>query len=126
MGYYTKYNLDFTQMKGEKKDYFKLEEEIAAALKEINPDYFGDCRYYGLDSLFEKHMKWYESHSDILDLSEKFPGILFELSGEGEDSDDIWKAFFYEGVCQHCLAQIVYDPVNYEYLGIKKEDTLNE
>ena len=72
MGYYTKFEMNF---KGN-----ATETDIIAALKEINPNYF-DCDADHLDTLFEEEMKWYDATSDMIKLSERFPNVLFELSG---------------------------------------------
>ena len=81
MGYYTKFEMGF---KGK-----ATEEEIIAALKEINPGYF-NYDVDNLDTLFEEEMKWYDATSDMIKLSNRFPDALFELSGKGEEYDDIW------------------------------------
>lgn len=41
--------------------------------------------------------------------SEKHPEALFELSGDGEESGDLWKQYWRNGKVQHCSGTIVYD-----------------
>ena len=109
MGYYTKFEMDF---KGN-----ATEEEIIAALKEINPDYF-NYDVDNLDTLFEEEMKWYDATSDMIKLSERFPDALFELSGKGEEYDDIWREYYHNGACQHCQGRIVFDEMDPAILGM--------
>lgn len=54
---------------------------------------------YGVDHEGEptESCKWYEWEADIRRLSKQFPDVLFTLSGEGEESGDIWKAYFLGG-----------------------------
>ena len=54
-------------------------------------------------------IKWYEWDDDIRKLSREFPDILFEVSGDGEESDDFWMAYFLNGKMQFCPGTIVYD-----------------
>lgn len=68
MGYYTKFEMDFTGS--------ATEADIIAALKEINPNYF-DYDVDHLDTLFEEEMKWYDATSDMIKLSERFPQMFY-------------------------------------------------
>jgi hypothetical protein len=54
--------------------------------------------------------KWYEHDKDMVELSEQFPSVLFELQGEGENSEDLWKTYYRGGRLQHASAIIVYPP----------------
>jgi hypothetical protein len=56
--------------------------------------------------------KWYDYEEDMKALSKEFPDALFELSGEGEESGDIWNAYFKNGKWQRCPAKIVFEPYN--------------
>lgn len=58
---------------------------------------------------FEDSCKWYDSNEDMKKFSKKFPGTIFVLSGEGEESGDIWKKYYKAGKVQECKAKITFD-----------------
>lgn len=61
------------------------------------------------DSLELPDVKWYDHHNDMVKISKMFPSELFTLEGEGEESGDIWKAYYKNGLCQDCPAKITFD-----------------
>lgn len=57
-----------------------------------------DASYYHIDYDEETDgIKWYDHHTDMLAHSAKFPDVTFTLSGEGEESGDIWRARYLGG-----------------------------
>lgn len=54
--------------------------------------------------------KWYDCNKDVAAMSLEFPGVVFTLSGEGEESPDMWRAYFLEGGVQEERAKITYPP----------------
>ncbi len=56
--------------------------------------------------------KWYSHEDDMRKLSIYFPNVLFTLSGEGEESGDIWEKHFLNGKTQHCKAKIVIEALD--------------
>lgn len=52
--------------------------------------------------------KWYEWQADVMAMSAAFAGVLFTLTGHGEDKDDIWVAYFRDGKSQVHKAEIVF------------------
>jgi len=64
--------------------------------------------------------KWYDYADDMKYLSSKFPEVLFELHGAGEDQEDMWYAYFHDGREQHCPAVITYDDFCLSKLGQKE------
>lgn len=111
MGYYTDYTLTASICTVSKDSYtvanvphitaVSLEDEI----EKMNVfDSGGD-----LDYGYYANAKWYDWEEDMCLLSKRFPEILFCLHGDGEESDDLWDAYFLDGKCQHCPAVITYD-----------------
>lgn len=99
MGYYTRHQL--TVINGDNKtDY---EDEI-----NNQTDY---------NDLFEDEIKWYDCEKDMITFSKKHPGVTFLIDGEGEESGDIWKAYFKNGKIFKTKATLVFE----EY----SEDKLN-
>lgn len=41
--------------------------------------------------------RWYDYYEDMTALSKKYPDLVVQLDGDGEDSDDIWEARFHNG-----------------------------
>ena len=42
-------------------------------------------------------VKWYEYHTDMLNLSAAYPDVAFFLTGVGEENGDQWRACYYGG-----------------------------
>lgn len=97
MGYYTTFGLSVRN--GE------VTEEMQTKLKEIQPDYFTG---YGMEDLLEGwyNAKWYDWEEDLIELSKAFPTEVFELSGDGEERGDMWRAYFKNGKAQIEKAEI--------------------
>lgn len=53
--------------------------------------------------------KWYGWNQDLISVSSNYPGLLFWLEGEGEESGDIWKAWARNGKVVQAQAKIVFD-----------------
>jgi hypothetical protein len=52
---------------------------------------------------------WDNYDMDMRGISKDYPDVIFELSGEGEESGDIWKKYYVNGKIQKCKARIVFD-----------------
>ena len=104
MGYQTHYTLNVSYEGSDKENSY---EEIQK-VKDANID-----DWYGtIGELIEGGLeaKWYDHEEDMRRISKQFPKILFVLEGHGEEDGDIWKAYFLEGKCQRCKAELRFPP----------------
>lgn len=109
MGYYTKYTFRCFDNREEEIDYSipSINEKLVKALHKINPNYF-DADLY-LPHFFYEDMKWYDHHEDMIELSKQFPEYVFLLEGDGEDSDDYWRAVYKEGMSDFMNSSRVFE-----------------
>lgn len=103
MGYYTYFELsvdDFDKKNPMPESRYK---EIEAEVEKMNimQDHFSLNEW-------STYSKWYDWEEDMLLLSTRFPEMLFTMHGDGEESDDLWYAYFHAGHVQHCPVQLVY------------------
>jgi hypothetical protein len=96
MGYYTRYSLSIIE--GDDNLINELRSESEGAKYAIDED--GDTN---------EECKWYDYTDDLIKFSKKHPDAIFCLSGEGEESRDMWNTYFKDGHKQVCKARIVYD-----------------
>ncbi|MGG1641835.1 hypothetical protein ACIFQM_11175 [Paenibacillus sp. NRS-1782] len=93
MGYSTDYSVELTPDLPEVRQAIEDEDDLAFAI--------GECA----DSC-----KWYEHEADMRVFSKRFPDVLFQLSGDGEEAGDIWRKYFRNGKMQNCPGQITFEP----------------
>ena len=55
---------------------------------------------------------WYNYGADMIKISLAYPTTVFELYGDGEDSDDYWRAVFVNGKCEQVTATLEYPPID--------------
>jgi hypothetical protein len=91
MGYYTYYKLEIVSGNDSTTHYEKEISELSG---------YGSC--------FDDSIKWYEHEKDMRQYSLKHPNTLFKLSGEGEESGDIWQEYYLNGKMQRVTAIIVF------------------
>ncbi|MEK4006519.1 hypothetical protein [Paenibacillus sp. FSL H3-0333] len=96
MGYYTQYELDFVG-NIEPNDY----EEIQVYIRS------DDTMQYAI--VDEQECKWYDHEKDMIQMSKRFPYVVFMLRGQGEESGDLWVKYFKDGKRQIAEARITYD-----------------
>jgi len=66
--------------------------------------------------IFNGEGSWRGFDSDMMQVSAKFPNVLFTLTGAGEEADDLWRAYFLDGKMQYVNAEIYYPPFDAEKL----------
>lgn len=105
MGYYTTFRLSVRNGEVTEEMQTKLKEIMQTKLKEIKSD---DFTGYDMEDLIEGEYeaKWYDWKEDLIKLSKAFPTEVFELSGEGEEREDMWRAYFKNGKVQIEKAEI--------------------
>lgn len=131
MGYYTRYDLEYKlsedsvydkELEDFRHECIEKDIEIPPSLS-INPRKLSEALYEYLDSDNAcsygrltnfingraDSCKWYDHEEDLKRVSERFPTVLFTLSGEGEESGDIWRKYFKDGKMQKCEAKITFD-----------------
>lgn len=105
MGYYTSYSLS---VQPRKNGMYFTKDTISALNLAVNQlEVFDDGSFE--DGGWCTYAKWYDYEDNMIALSEKFPDILFELDGNGEDSEDFWIEYFCGGRHQYCRGEITYE-----------------
>ena len=104
MGYYTSYSL-------------QIEDATEQQLQDIHAYLVNDESFEALDRSVMSNRygeadtaKWYEHDEDMGLLARQFPQCLFLLSGEGEESGDLWIKYYRGDKMQEAGACISYDP----------------
>jgi hypothetical protein len=98
MGYNTRYAVKVTPD-------FEGDQSLDEILRKASGGYSFDCGN-------TECVKWYDHEDHLRALSKEWPLRLFTVTGEGEESDDLWIKYFKDGKMQFCKAQIVYPPMN--------------
>ena len=107
MGYYTMFNLTVHT------DKFS-EEEIIGKFRKENK-YAEYC--FDENGGAEEEAKWYDHEEDLKEFSKKYPDVLFELHGKGEESGDMWVLYVKNGMSHRETAKITFakfDPAKLE------------
>lgn len=109
MGYYTDYKLTAT-WNGEGKPSEEKIRELEAEIKKMNVFESWCSQEEG----WFVNAKWYEWDEDMSLLSQRMPEFLFLLEGYGEESDDIWAAYFLNGKAQYDVKEVIINPYDPE------------
>jgi len=109
MGYYTSYSLNIFNFNNGRIENISEEDFksfLIFQLRKISEGAKTSLNEFGET---ENSCKWYDWKEDLKELSNRYQGFLFELIGVGEETEDIWKAFFLNGKCQLCPGRIVFE-----------------
>lgn len=95
MGYYTSYKISIKDDAGKYIDTDDVKDDISS-ISGYHP--------------FVESCTWYNNERDMIKLSKlsRYKDVVFCLSGEGEDADDLWKKYFKNGKVQVCKGVISY------------------
>lgn len=108
MGYYTRYELEIIEkpksFDEDKLEFFMFKKQKGGSSFMYAMEYEGGYFEAGGEC------KWYEHDSDMQELSKEFPELVFKLSGEGEESGDIWVKYYKGGKCHTAKAVITVEP----------------
>ncbi len=63
-------------------------------------------------------IKWYDCEKDMIHMSNIYPKETFVIYGDGEESDDYWKAYFHNGKSHTSPGSITYDDNPFEELVV--------
>ena len=101
MGYYTAFSLTAEGLRD--NDLPRLSRELTRmSVFDYTDTEHSDC--------WTAYAKWYDWDKDMLLLSTRFPKAVFCLHGDGEETEDMWDAYFKNGRTQFCHAEISYPP----------------
>lgn len=87
MAYLTNYELEIIEG----------EDLIEKVIKKESEEYFELAYSIDESGYTKESSKWYEHESDLKAISKKYPNSIFSLSGESEDSEEIWVKIFKNG-----------------------------
>ncbi len=113
MGYYTTYALLSYESERDLIDQKEMKEEDTEKMFDWIKDNASGMRFENLDDA-----KWYKAEDDMTALSIRYPDVIFELYGNGEDSDDSWKSVFYKGKVSSVIEEKHFPAMNLSALGM--------
>ena len=104
MGYYTNFELTMYPQPAEDLE-IAITRDIIALIDGVDPENVWqiDVEWFLCDAL-----KWYDHESHMIEISKKYPDIVFVLHGEGEEHDDMWNEYYYAGEFERVDAQIIF------------------
>lgn len=106
MGYYTDYEVTVTGPSEALKEF-----EEAADAGETTLD---DVEYSYMLKGMEFNAKWYHYDRDMLSVSKRFPELLFVIEANGEESGDIWRAYFRNGKQKRIEPEMNWPEVDFD------------
>ena len=115
MGYYTYYDLEMHPAQTEDR-WNEIRRAILAEIYECAP---ADVTEAEIECFLQDSLKWYNYDEDMRRISLAYPDITFVLSGEGEEVEDMWKAYYNNGESEHIDAELVYpEPTNIKFRNL--------
>ena len=109
MGYYTNYELTI-QGTGERwvtgvdAQLNKVRVNIGVDHDEVKKELVEIVGY----NPFEDSCKWYDNDVNMREISRRYPDLLFVLTGQGEEPNDMWRCYHKAGKRQREQAKVEY------------------
>lgn len=110
MGYYTDYSVRITGFEDQESvDFFEFKEMY----KETGAfhDFKQSTNFTADNGMIEFCLiecKWYDWEKDLKEISKRYPYLMIEVEGVGEEFPDIWKARVRNGKSEIMKAEIVF------------------
>ena len=114
MGYYTSYQLNIDCAQEDAPAILQKLEELDV-FETLDSWKGGVCGY--------AYCKWYDWADDMLRFSTECPEAFITLEGDGEGSDDFWRAYIKNGAMQECPGIITYDDYDPEKMRQRRDPT---
>ena len=121
MGYYTKFSLSVEEGSCNARDVAKYMLKEIADKEKFYP--FEDCLEdifeeisEGADLEFNGNGSWRKHEEEMVELSERYPNVVFKLHCEGEEQGDVWDKYFLNGFMQTRRAKVEIPPFDREEL----------
>lgn len=108
MGYNTRYKIAYKDLATLGSISRETKEKIQKYYESFDDEYYGitDCDI----------CSWYDHDTSMLKVSKEFPEVVFILSGEGEESGDLWKKYYSNGIVEIDAAKIAYTGMTSAFL----------
>jgi hypothetical protein len=118
LSYHTYFSLSLSTPEGEELPAGRRA-EVVRRLAELVDE---EPRAWGFEEVGEHgasgYSKWRREDYEpkMVSLSREFPDVLFALHGDGEETDDLWYAYYLGGKVQEAPAEIRFPPFDPEEL----------
>ncbi len=114
MGYYTTFSLQVIVNKEDLESsteffYDTSFEDYSMNLVEKFVELYQVEHAINHDGSANDSTKWYEHDENLLEFSQQYPKAVFKLTGEGEESQDLWVKYYKNGKMQRCQAIISFE-----------------
>lgn len=112
MGYCTDYTLSVFSAVKDSSGKMGMSDQIPGIIEQQIDDEIDKMNIFSDGNIKDSYCvytTWYDHEEDMRLLSAKFPDMVFWLSGQGENAEDLWQKFFVGGQMQECYAKIIYD-----------------
>lgn len=113
MGYYTNFDVEITGFQNEEESEFFEFKEIH---KKDASLHFIKYSGYSVNLVILPHSisfnlhqyKWYDWEKDLVNVSKRWPHLMFDINGEGEEATDLWRARIRNGESEIARVKIVF------------------